>query len=400
MGMGGYRVTVGCAEADSLGGQGEGGAPHPIEARTIDMEPTTLLYKKNAAETVERLSRLWSRQAKDCIFAHFALPTRALTEFARTHESGPTTYPDPRERIRFWDEHLSELADVEDDWMPIAYLSEFDQGVYAGALGAPIYYMTHADMGWVSSMAPPILDSLDDVDRLRTDENADAIRLMDEQCRIFADGARGKFGVAPFIVIDAMNFVAEMRGMTQAFEDVIDNPEAVTRLMDFALELNVFIQERARDALDGFAGGCFVNMGSWAPGKPVLFSVDAYHLAHPDFYYRWGEPHLQRLLDHFGGGLLHLHSNGRHLLEHVRKLRGLLCVLLIDEEWSPRAYDHLHEFREKAGDVPLVVGCGFEEFARDLAANRLPGNVLYVVSGAPDADAANRTMERVRSHRS
>ena len=34
--------------------------------------------------------------------------------------------------------------------------------------------------------------------------------------------------------------------MTQAFEDVIDNPEAVVRMMDFALEFNIFLQERVR----------------------------------------------------------------------------------------------------------------------------------------------------------
>lgn len=364
------------------------------------METKNLEYKPNAVEAVARLSDLWARRAQDRIFAHFELPTQALRQFAETHPNGPSAYPDPYERISFWDAHLAELKDLEDDWLPIAYLSEFDQGVYAGALGAPVYYMAHADIGWISSMAPPILRNLADIDQLRIDENAEAIKRMDAQCRIFAENARGKFGIAPFIVIDAMNFVAEVRGMTQAFEDVLEHPDAVTRLMDFAFELNVFIQERVRSMLDGFMGGSFVNMGSWAPGKPVLFSVDAYHLANPDFYYRWGEPHLQKLLNHFGGGLLHLHSNGRHLLEHVRKLKHLICIYLIDEPWSPRAYDLLTDLKKKAGDVPLVIGCGFDEFERDLTAGRLPGNVLYSVKGAPSVAAANRLMKKVRAYRS
>lgn len=133
----------------------------------------------------------------------------------------------------------------------------------------------------------------------------------------------------------------------------------------------------------------------------MLFSADAYHLANPDFYYCWGEPHLHKLLNHFGGGLLHLHSNGRHLLEHVRKLKHLICIYLIDEPWSPRAYDLLTDLKKKAGDVPLVIGCGFDEFERDLTAGRLPGNVLYyLVKGAPSVAAANRLMKKVRAYRS
>lgn len=355
-----------------------------------------LEYKRNAAQAVERLSLLWSRKAQDRVFAHIPLPTRALTDFARAHTDGPTSYPDPNERIRFWDAHLAETRDVEDDWLPIAYLSEFDQGIYAASVGAPIHYMMHSEIGWISSMAPPILQDISQIDDLKINPNADIIRLMDKQVEVYQQAARDKFGIAPFIVIDAMNFVSELRGATRSYEDTFDYPEQTRRLMDFAFDLNVFIQSRVRNAIDGFAGGSFANMGSWAPGTPVLFSVDAYHLAKPDFYYEWGEPHLQRLLDNFGGGLLHLHSNGRHLLEHVSKLRGLICVYLIDEEWSPRAYDELELRAKQAGDVPLIVDCHADEFERDLDSGRLRGNVLYSVLGLQTADEANRLMEKVR----
>lgn len=91
-----------------------------------------------------------------------------------------------------------------------------------------------------------------------------------------------------------------------------------------------------------------------------------------------------------------MHSNGRHLLEHVSKLRGLICVYLIDEEWSPRAYDELELRAKQAGDVPLIVDCHADEFERDLDSGRLRGNVLYNVLGLQTADEANRLMEKVR----
>jgi hypothetical protein len=358
-----------------------------------------LEYKPNAEAIVQRLTELWSRKAQDRIFAHLRVRSPALEEFAATYTDGPCEYPEPEERIAFWDRCLEPERHVEDDWMPIAYLSEFDEGLCASLCGGTMEFLMHSDIGWISSMCKPCLDDLAKIDELKIDPEHPSIQRLDRQLKVFAEGARGKFGIAPYIVIDALNFVAEVRGMTQAFIDVLDSPEEVKRLMQFAYELNVFTQERTYSALDGFAGGSFVNMGSWAPGRPVLFSVDAYHMAKPDFFEEWGRPYIQPLLDHFDGGLLHLHSNGRHLLESVRTMPGLLCIYLLDEPWNPRAYDRLEEMKEKAGDVPVVVNCGWNEFCRDLDRRRLPGNVLYQVSDVPSAKEANRVMENVRAYR-
>lgn len=358
-----------------------------------------LAYKPHGAEIAERLARLWRREAQDEIFARILLPSPALLEFKRTHEDGATTYPDPEERIRFWDAHLEFEGTIEDDWLPIAYLSEFDEGLYAGLCGGEMHYMTHTDVGWISSMCPPCLPDIRDVDDLHIDEDHPLLGLLDRQVALFREGARGKFGVAPFIVIDALNFVAELRGMTQAFEDVMDHPAAVRKMMSFALELNQFVQDRVLDALDTFQGGTFCNMGSWAPGRDILFSVDAYHMAHPDYFEEWGRPYIQSLLDHYDGGLLHLHSNGLHLLPTVRTLNKLVCVYLLDEAWNPPAYERLSEHHQTADGVPLVVSCRYEEFVRDLEAHRLPGNVLYKIREAPSVEAGNRLMEKVRAYR-
>jgi hypothetical protein len=77
---------------------------------------------------------------------------------------------------------------------------------------------------------------------------------------------------------------------------------------------------------------------------------------------------------------------------------GLVCVLLLDEDWSDRAYDKLPEYHTQADDVPLVIQCRWEEFVRDLEAKKLPGNVLYDVSDVPSAEDANRVMEKVREY--
>ena len=103
--------------------------------------------------------------------------------------------------------------------------------------------------------------------------------------------------------------------------------------------------------------------------------------------------------DHYDGGVLHIHGNGRHLLEAVCSLRGLKAIHMGDDKGFPRAIDVLDELKRKAGAVPLGVSVGFEDFADRLGRHALAGGVLYSVSGAPDINAANRCMETVRAYR-
>ena len=116
----------------------------------------TLAYKRNTDEVIERLRSLYARQAQDRIFARFDVHGKVLEEFNRNNPEGYCPYPDPKERIAFWDRLLEERMTIDDDSVPSAYLSEFDQGLYGGLLGGDVQYMCH-DNGWISSMIPPLL---------------------------------------------------------------------------------------------------------------------------------------------------------------------------------------------------------------------------------------------------
>ena len=85
-----------------------------------------------------------------------------------------------------------------------------------------------------------------------------------------------------------------------------------------------------------------------------------------------------------------LHRSGRGI---VRK------VIAYHDRGFPTAFDILPEARARVGDLPLVLSCGFEEFTRALVDGNLTGGVLYKVTDAPDAAAANRVMDEVRAFR-
>lgn len=358
-----------------------------------------LTYKPNAAEVIERL-RIWSqRGARDRVLASTEVPSPVLEEFRCQYREGFCEYPDPAVRAAFWDRLLRERAALEDDSIPSAYLSEFDQGLYGGLLGGKVQFMAHPENGWISSMVAPLLRDWSEFDSLRLDRGHPWFERYQRQLEIFARAAEGRFGVSHFILINGLNFVFELLGATKTYLSLDERPEMVRQAIDFALELNVAVQQEFSAAVPLVAGGTCSNMVQWMPGRIVSESVDPFHMTSVAYFERWGREPVEKIFDHFDGGVLHLHGNGRHLLEAVRSLRGLKAVFLGDDRGFPPAFDVLPELRARAGDLPLVVRVELEPFREALANRRLCGGVFYQVRGVPDAGTANRLMERIRAYR-
>jgi hypothetical protein len=97
--------------------------------------------------------------------------------------------------------------------------------------------------------------------------------------------------------------------------------------------------------------------------------------------------------------VLHIHANGRHLLEAVSSLRGLKAVFLGDDKDFPSAFSVLADLKKRVGKLPLVVQVELPDFLDALETHRLSGGVLYRVPSVPGADTANRVMERVRYYK-
>jgi hypothetical protein len=358
-----------------------------------------LEFKRNAAEVVARLSRLYQRQAADQIFATFKMPHPALDEFARTYGDGPCGYPDPATRVAFWERLLAARADVEDDSIPAAYLSEMDQGLYGGMVGGEVRFMAHPENGWISSMVAPLLKDWSQFDRLRLDPGHRWFERYRDQLRIFAEGAAGKFALSHFILIDGLNFVFELLGATQTYMSLDERPEMVRRAVEFAFEVNVAVQQAFFDHAPLLEGGTASNMAQWIPGRIVSESMDPVHMTSVAYFETWGREPAQRIFDRFDGGVLHIHGNGRHLFEAVSTLRRLNAIYLGDDKGFPEAFDVLDQIRARTQDIPLVLAVDYPRFVDKLNRHELVGGVFYKVADAPDAATANRLMEKVRAYR-
>ena len=218
---------------------------------------------------------------------------------------------------------------------------------------------------------------------------------------VFLEESRGKWGISHFILIDSLNFAYELRGATETYYGVIDHPETMKRVIDYAFDLNVKVQNIFFDRVSLLEGGTYSNLAQWIPGGQIVSeSIDPFHMTSVDYFEEWGREPAERMFAAFDGGVLHIHGNGRHLLKAASTLKGLRAIWLGDDKGFPVAYEILDQVKEQTGDMPLIVhGIGFGEFCQALETHSLAGGVFYHVNNVPDIDSANRCMDQVREYR-
>ena len=357
-------------------------------------------YKRNLAETLGRLTKLYTGQAKDEIFAKMNVPSEVIRQYAIRHPETYCDYPDIVEREVFWNDYLKERTDILDDSMPAAYLSEFDEGLYTAIVGGEIRFMNNTDWGWVSSMGVPRIKDPEDMLNLKLDTDSKWAKIYLNQLRYFAEKSNGKYGVSHFILIDGLNFIYELRGATNAYYDALDCPEVVEQVFVLARDVNMWVQDTFFDEVGLFQGGTVSNQSQWIPGRIVSESLDPFHMTSVKDFERWGVENIEKVFAHYDGGVFHIHSNGHHLIERAAKIQGVKSITLLDENQNPiKNYMKLAELDKLRGDTPVQIDLPYEIMKQKLEAHELPGNMFFNVLGVPDVDAANRMMDDIKKYR-
>ena len=358
----------------------------------------TLAYCPHLPLVLDRLRAFYVERRPGLILATMDVPSRALADLGVSRVAGYCAYPDPAERAGFWDAYYAERSAVPDDSVPAAYLTEMDQGLYGGLVGGKVQFMFDPDTGWISSMVEPILHDLAEVVNLRFDPDHEWFRRYLTQLDTFVNQARGKFGISHFILINGLNFVFELIGATRTYLALFERPALVEHALELAFQVNLTVQEAFFSHASLLEGGTCSNMLQWVPGRILSESVDPFHMTGVDYFEQWGRPVLERVFSRFDGGGVHIHGNGRHLLEAVSTVNGLKGIWLGDDRGFPPAFDVLPDLRARVGDLPLAVMVPYEQFRPALEAHQLVGGVFYRVSGVPDVETARRLMDQVREY--
>ena len=130
-------------------------------------------------------------------------------------------------------------------------------------------------------------------------------------------------------------------------------------------------------------------------------SVDAYGNCSPQIFRQFGTPYLQRMIDYYDGGWIHLHGHALHLLPEIVKLDRLVGIGIVDDPNVPGCFEQLKHIRQVSGEIPLQIDCSASQLEKAMLNQTLPGNIMFMIrEGIESVDQANRLMDRVRIYRS
>jgi hypothetical protein len=357
-----------------------------------------LTYCPEGEQVLYRLRQLYRDRQQEIVLAKMNVPGRNLAEFAQTRQAGYCDYPDIQERLEFWDKYTREHMTVYDDSIPSAYLSEMDQGLYGGLFGGDVRFLCDVDKGWISSMTPPILQQWSAFDVLSLNTDNEWYNRYTNQLDKFVRASCGKYGISHFILINGLNFVFELVGATQTYIDLEENPEMIHKAIDLAHETNLLVHKTFFEKVPPLEGGTCSNYAQWVPGEIVSESLDPFHMTAIECFEKWGREPIEKIFAQFDGGVIHIHSNGRHLLESASTLNGLKGIRLFDEGDSPPAFESLSDLKTQVGEVPLICPVEFPAFYQALRDHALLGGVFYDVRNVPDVITANNCMALVRKY--
>lgn len=341
-----------------------------------------MYYKPNINESIERFNKLWSREAVDKILVKIDIqdPGNSTMIKALKH------VPDMKKIVDEWEKGFELNREIKDDNLPVVY-GDFGAYIFGGFLGAEVKWLPGG------AYAIPFIKDMKNYKKyLLFDENNKYFRMQIDYIKYLIERSKDKFIFCEMIAIDGLNFLDNVRG-GDAYTDLYDYSKEVIDMLEFSSDLNIKIIKHQRKLIETYKGGRFQNFGIWTPGETVYISVDAYGQCGSEVFEKFGRKFIQKMIDEFNGGWLHVHSDAVRLLPSYISLKNLIGLGLEDWINPPRAIEHIDDILEITGEIPLMINISSDELIGMIESKKLPGNILYWVNGVRDTKKANEIAE-------
>jgi hypothetical protein len=189
---------------------------------------------------------------------------------------------------------------------------------FEAILGCPIEYSLREGAIFSTPVTAKALGAIGRFD----EKNAWYQKLL-EFIRGIAESAAGRFPVGIPLTRGPWDLACAVRGATNIYLDLYDNPSAVAELADACVCMWVKITEGIARTIPRWHGG-YVNLfGLWAPEFCPVPQNDASASVSPEIYRRVMRAADLKMLDSWPYPLFHLHSGGLQVLDAVVEvLRG------------------------------------------------------------------------------
>jgi hypothetical protein len=344
-------------------------------------------YKKNLQEVIRRNEKLWNRDFQSKILAKIDIDGFQTFEMWDKALS-PGYCPDYKKMFQIFLENFRKREFLLDDATPTARPNIGD-AAFGGYAGADIIF------GQGGGYAKPFLKDLRDVEHLRYDATNNWIKLLIDATKYFAKNSKGLCATSIIETMDSLNFAENVFG-SNIFLEIYDNPKGLLKLFDFAFEFNIRLIEEQRKYIKKFNNGYFDLHEEWLPNDCIWLSIDSWGHCSVENFKELGKHHLQKMINYFGCGWLHMHNSHLHLLREAMTVKDLVGIGILDDPKQERCFPKLIKIQKITRGVPLQINCGKEEFLQALKEKSLPRNVMYWIdSGVGSVEEGNKIMEMV-----
>ena len=359
-----------------------------------------MINKINLEQTLDRLLAFAEHRLDDGILANISVCDKPSPLSPDGEQAYIKECPLIKERENYFKPIIDYFKNIDPsnlcDSIPCTYpTSAFGESIWSAFYGGNITFAGTKDSTW-SHCSESVVKNLNEFTFPELPEDNFWVRKMLETTKYAADKIGASCDFTPFIFYDCLNLLVELRGATDAYMDLYDSPELVTRFMDWSVNANIKIYDAQSNILKDIAGSAMGGHPYKIFSRSCIpdLSIDAYGLCNVETYQNFGLEYHKRIVEHYGGGRLHIHANGRHLCKTVSTIKKLCCCQLTDDIGYPAPWEILEELKDDLYPIPVRIKIPKEIFIRRLNKRELPGGVLYEFS-VEKMSEANEIMKKV-----
>jgi len=232
------------------------------------------------------------------------------------------------------------------------YFPNLGPDVYAAFYGAQLIF------GDVTSWSVPLVQDLEQVDRIKLDMENKYFKKLEELSRHALECCNEKFLVGYTDLHPGLDCVASWRDPLQLCFDLIDNPELVNTLIELSISDFEMIYNHF-DRILKEAGQLSVSwMGIPSYGRMHIPSCDFSSLISPELYEEYGLPILKREVKAMTHNIFHVDGKGvaKHLdmILKVPEVHAVQWVQGVGDEYPIMQWiQFVKELQQD--DIPVVV---------------------------------------------
>ncbi|HEY63842.1 MAG TPA: hypothetical protein G4O02_04670 [Caldilineae bacterium] len=216
---------------------------------------------------------------------------------------------------------LGILQDLRNGYDRLAgVVRNFNTTLLASAFGCHIRIMENGQ-DW----AEPVIQDIDQVASLKVPDLSHDGLLPEylEDIAILRDVLPPEVTVGNRILLGPIDHIYWLRGANPLFIDMFDHPDAVHRMFSVVTEAHIQLLHASHEAARWSFTPDEVHFDTMVHAECkglVMFSDDGSVNLSPELFAEFVAPYNRRLLEEFGGGLIHTCGACEHLLEEYAKL--------------------------------------------------------------------------------